>query len=264
MIPPAQLRIDLSERFPHLARAPIVEAVIHWQARAGVALEPEAFRVRLIKSLPDYGQSVPIRMFQMHAPLGGEAAPPDLTPHESWAGWRFTSHDKRQIAQFKPDGFVFSRLAPYDGWEIFAAEARRLWAIFVEVAAPSEVQRLGVRFINRIAPVSIEGIGSVLTRPPIRLGTFGLPVREFLYQSVHEVPGHPYRLNVVDTIQSEMLPQIAGPALILDIDAYTTRPTDIGDAQLDEHLDRLRWLKNKAYFSLIRKSAMKRFEKDKG
>ena len=264
MIAPAELSIDLNERFPHLARAPIAEAVIHWQARAGTPLEAEAFRTRLVERLPEYGEPAPLRTFLMHATIGGETEPPNVTPQASWAGWRFTSHDKRHIAQFKPDGLVFSRLEPYVGWDAFAPEACRLWAIFVELAEPSEVQRLGVRFINRIAPVSIDQIGSVLTRPPLRLGRLGLPVREFLYQSIHEVPAQPYRLNVVDTIQSEMAPHTAGRALILDIDAYTTRPIAVGDAQLDRHLERLRWLKNKAFFNLIRKSALRRFGKEKG
>ena len=52
------------------------------------------------------------------------------------------------VAQFTRNGFVFSRLKPYEGWETFEAEAKRLWCIYRELAEPSEVQRLGVRFIN--------------------------------------------------------------------------------------------------------------------
>ena len=41
-------------------------------------------------------------------------------------GYIFASSDERQIFQARLDGFSFSRLAPYDRWETFRDEARRL------------------------------------------------------------------------------------------------------------------------------------------
>ena len=35
-----QLNIEVEESFPHLPMAPVVEAVIHWQARPQAAIEP--------------------------------------------------------------------------------------------------------------------------------------------------------------------------------------------------------------------------------
>jgi uncharacterized protein (TIGR04255 family) len=255
-----QLNIEVEESFPHLPMAPVVEAVIHWQARPQAAIEPDAFRQRLVEMLPDFVNPTPMRLFQFEAHLEA-AAGAESTRRETWVGLRLASRDERYIAQFKTDGFALSRLAPYEKWQTFAAEARRLWRVFVEVAAPVEVQRLGVRFINRIGLANSDEVGKLLTRPPVRLGSLGLPVRNFVYQSTHDVPGWPYRLNIVDTIQVEMLPEAPGPSLILDIDAFTTRPIDIGDAELENHLERLRWLKNKAFFNLMTKSAIRRFGK---
>ena len=45
--------IDLSKRFPNLPRAPIVEAVIHWQARATKTWQPDELKATLAARLPD-------------------------------------------------------------------------------------------------------------------------------------------------------------------------------------------------------------------
>ncbi len=58
--------------------------------------------------------------------------------------------DKKQKMEARPEGFMFSRLAPYTGWEIFLAEARRLWEIYRAIAQPKAIQQVGVRYINRL------------------------------------------------------------------------------------------------------------------
>ena len=47
-------QIDPSKRFPTLPRAPIVEAVLQWQAAASVELDESAFRGKLATSFADY------------------------------------------------------------------------------------------------------------------------------------------------------------------------------------------------------------------
>ena len=65
-------------------------------------------------------------------------------------GYRFSSGDGKQIFQARLDGFTFSRLAPYDKWEPFRDEARRLWELYRAVANPKSVNRVAVRYINRL------------------------------------------------------------------------------------------------------------------
>jgi uncharacterized protein (TIGR04255 family) len=50
------------------------------------------------------------------------------TTHQH-SGFKFTSLNKQQILQAQIDGFTFSTLAPYDRWELFRDEARRLWEL---------------------------------------------------------------------------------------------------------------------------------------
>ncbi len=77
---------------------------------------------------------------------------------QTWQGFRFQSSDNRHIAQFAWNGFVFSRLSPYEDWTKFEAEALRLWRIYRDVGEPSENQRLGIRFIDVIDEETLEQV----------------------------------------------------------------------------------------------------------
>jgi len=252
---------DPSEKFPHLASAPIVEAVIHWAAKATKRLDKEALQRQLTQRLPGYPQCQSDHELSLEAQIGPDGSSTQIR-HDTWRGFRLTSSDDLHIVRFNRDGVVFSRLAPYDAWEAFAAEGRRLWNLFLELAEPSEVQQLGVRFINRIAPVKIAKVGRLLARPPECLEPLGLPLNNFLYQSTHDVPGHPYRVRVVQTVQPPTLPQAEEFGLLLDIDVFTTHAFDPQDETIDSHLSMMHWLKNKAFFSLLSHKAVESFRKD--
>jgi uncharacterized protein (TIGR04255 family) len=76
------------------------------------------------------------------------------------------------------------------------------------------------------------------------------------------VPGHPFKVNVVQTIQPPCPPQAEEFGLVLDIDAFTTQAFQPSDEIVNAHLAKLRWLKDKAFFSLMKKDAIKAFEEN--
>lgn len=71
------------------------------------------------------------------------------TAHQH-GGFRFTSQNKHQILQARVDGFTFSTLAPYDRWEPFRDEARRLWDLYRSATKVEGVTRVEVRYINQL------------------------------------------------------------------------------------------------------------------
>lgn len=254
----AQLEIDWTRPFPQLAAAPIVEAVIHWQARAERPWEPEEVRAELMKHLPEYPKLAPQHavLLALEASMGETAPPPTATRMVGWQGFRLSTDDRLHIAQFKRDGLVFSWLRPYQDWETFEAEARRLWRIFVELAAPSQIQRLGVRFINRLDIRAIDRLGEYLREPP----TCPLPLKSFLYQSTFEVPESDLGVNVVKTLQTSESGGNATPALIVDTDVFTKRPMPCVEELLDDRLPKMRWLKNAVFFSLLTEDTIASFQ----
>jgi uncharacterized protein (TIGR04255 family) len=261
-MPSRSLVIDLDavDESPHLPAAPIVEAVIQWRARAEKQWHSEELKRELSSRMPEYTECKPLHEIMIAARFeGGDTARQNRSVQ--WTGFRLEWKDEHYVAQYSRDGLLFSRLRPYNNWESFAREARKNWRTYRDLADPSEVQRLGVRFINRVELVDLAQLEAFLTQPPKCLHKLSLPVSGFLYQSSHEVPGYRFGVNVSRTIQPSNLPQNEGFGLILDIDAFTTKPLSCEDKAIDENLARLRVLKNKVFFSLLKPSVIKKFKR---
>ncbi len=200
-----EFKIDLSESFEHLPNAPIVEAVIHWRARAEKKLDAAVLLEQLKTRLPAYPNSQRQQEIGVDAEIGPDGAALHQPHH--WHGFRLEDVDKLHVAQFTRNGFIFSRLKPYENWERFEAEALRLWHVYCELAEPSEVQRLGVRFINRITPVEPDQLAELLAIPPRSSESMELPLKGFMHQYTFDIPDHPYNLNVIQTIQPPSPPK---------------------------------------------------------
>lgn len=250
-------KIDLTESFPLLARAPIVEAVIEIRARAEAPWEERAITESLKTRLKDYpgvlsGRAVQVKMeVSLPGAQAGPAGPAkQLVDDMGWRGLRCESADKHQIAQFNRDGFVFSRLAPYESWDQFQREGLRLWQLHRELAQPTEVQRLGLRFINRITtPQEVLRLEDYLEAPPKAPREVDLPFASFLHHDTLTVPGYSYGINITQTVQPPQGPEAGG--LILDIDVFTTQPFNLDGDKLERYLSEMRWLKNKMFFGSI-------------
>jgi len=131
-------------------RPPITEAII------GVSitqLPPEV--VALFddrkEQLSDIGypQSAPISQHQIQFKLehGRLSSSPDS---DELLGTRFISNNGRHVAQFSRTGFIFNQVGDYSSWEEFTAEARKLWAVFLEICGSVEAETFQVRYINKL------------------------------------------------------------------------------------------------------------------
>lgn len=251
MIGTSEFVIDLAEEFPLLVNPPIVEAAVHWRANVDATWTPEYLRNTLEARLPEYPnqhdhfEAQVFLQFQIN-----EESQPTATREGGWKGIRLTNSDETQVAIFRTDGLVFSRLAPYQGWEPFVAEGRRLWSFYQELVAPTEISRLGLRFINRISVDVNDDLNKYLKDPPTRPRL--MPLASFLYQSNFEAKRDGLAANVIKTIQ----PASEDNAnLILDTDVYTIRKLRASvTSELDEVLPRMRWLKNAIFFDLLSKT----------
>ncbi|MFN0315886.1 MAG: TIGR04255 family protein [Burkholderiales bacterium] len=263
MIANPKLVIDTSEAFSHLPHAPIVEAVIDIRARSLVVLEEAVLRPQLETKLAGYLFLDSIQHFQIHheARLQADAPVSQIVPEGSWTGLRFQSADKKQIAQFNRDGFVFSRLEPYESWEQLYKESMRLWSLYVELAHPIEIHRIGLRYINRIQlPSDDLRLEDYLEPAPVTPKGLDVPFHGFLHQDTLAVPGHAYAINVTRTIQPAGTPGMQGPGLILDIDAFTTQGFELDEGLLVQRLLEMRWLKNKVFYGSGTPKMLKLFQ----
>ncbi len=250
------LKINWDETFPHLAKPPIVEAVIHWQARAERPFDLEEWMAALSTSMTGYGVPEPIRQFEAMMFVQGDAYSSSHKQHVD--GFRFASDDNLQIAQIKRDGVVFSRLKPYQDWEQFTGEALRIWQIFLDFAAPIEIERLGVRFINHLPSVGAKSLEQVLQDPPNRPAN--LPLEEFVYQSIFRVPEQPFAIRVIKLMPPQVPSSSESAGLFLDCEVYSTKPLTCDPEAVNNALTNMRSLKNRIFFTLLTDEAIRDFE----
>lgn len=255
------MKIDVTEKFPHLSLAPIVEAAIQITARAEAQWEEKAVTDVLKLKLPAYPKLVSRSNIRHQVKLSGAELAQATKEDLGWHGLLFQSEDQRQVAQFNRDGFVFSRIRPYDCWEQLFSEAMQLWRVYFEIARPAEAQRIGLRFINRIglprAEVRLRDYIQPFPESPVGLESsfFG-----FFHQDTLAIPGYPYAVNVIRTVQPPENPDAEGSSLILDFDAFTTQPFELKEGMLEARLAEMRWLKNKAFFGSITQRTLEMFQ----
>jgi uncharacterized protein (TIGR04255 family) len=149
----------------HYSQAPITEALIdiRVQLPGGVGLDRLE---RLHEDVrPDYPGKA--RRSLAKGRFGLEGKQVSASASSEPAGFLFKSSDAKQIVQVRLDGFTMSRLAPYENWEPFRDEARRLWRIYRSELKPSAVIRLAVRYINRIdIPLPFDDLKTFLRTVP--------------------------------------------------------------------------------------------------
>ena len=250
--------IDTNEQFTHLSAAPIVEAVIDIRAQSSLKLEETLTREYIESHLGNYTFQNSQQEFS-HQVTFGKDAPPQQTTISAWKGVRFKSDDGKYIAQFNRDGVVCSRLAPYQDWELFFGENLNLWQLFLELAKPEEINRLGLRFINRIElPLGDGHFENYISPTPQPPHGIELPYIGFLYQETLAVPGHPYAINLIRTIQPPQ--DNAGAAIIIDIDVFTLDGVEFEKNRIRGMFEEMRWLKNKTFFGSVTEYALEAFK----
>lgn len=230
------------------------------RARAEIEWNESAVTDIIKAQLPDYPKRLSMSGLQQEFFLGSDAAPQAKRTDTGWTGLHCQTEDKLHVARFERNGFVFSRLRPYDRWEQLVAEAMRLWAIFVDLARPTQVPRIGLRFINRMdlppTPVRIE---DYLYPAPQGARGLDVPFRHFFHQDAFDVAGHPYAVRLIRTTQPVPGPDPQHIGIIIDIDVFTTRPFDPDRKTIEDRLTEMRWLKNKMFFGSVTSKALEAF-----
>ncbi len=244
--------IDLKEKFSHLSKAPIVEAVLDIRVVPSVKWDETSLQNELKQRLPDFPNHETMR--ETRVLLLGQPAP---VVNFDCVGFKLHSIDNLHIVQFNKGSFVFSRLKPYGDWEQFSREALRSWAIYCELLKPSEVRRVGLRFINRIAikQSKIE-LSDYYKYPPEPLKELNWPLSGYLHHDVMQVPETSYSVNVIKTVQN--IPREIG--LLLDIDVFMQDHFAYNELRIIECIEEMRWVKNKIFFGSLTEKLIEEFK----
>lgn len=146
-----------SKHYPH---APITEAIIDIRIRPA-----DSSKLTLLDGLSeriktDYPTKLNRNFAQGRIEFGSEIS---TSASQNRIGFLFKSPDEKDIFQTRLDGFTLSRLAPYESWDPFRDEARRLWDLYKGTLHPDEIVRLAVRYVNRIEiPLPVADLSDYL------------------------------------------------------------------------------------------------------
>src|SRR3990172_12756662 len=149
----------------HYPKAPITEAIIDLRVElpegTGIS-ELEIVHEGLEAAYPTKKNRI---LAEVQAQIGDQGAA--AAARSKHVGFLFSSRDEKQIFQARLDGFTMSRLAPYESWEPFLDEARRLWDKYRSIAKPTKVTRLATRYINRLdLPLPVNDLKDYLRTVP--------------------------------------------------------------------------------------------------
>jgi uncharacterized protein (TIGR04255 family) len=254
---PHPFTINLEEEFPPLEHAPSIEAMMYWRTPVGKELDQNILKDELVRRFPDYPFCQPQHSIEIAASSSLDGTSSEVNHQVQPNGFRLQDAQSHRVAQFTPTGVVFSRLQPYEGWDKFQEEAIKFWNVFIELAAPTSIQLLGVRYINLIPMRNGESASTYLNSLPPPLPDLNLQTDSFFYQDTYQIPG--YYINWVRTVQSQPDSPGSEQSLIVDINVYTTEVTNLDREYLIKLLDEMRWIKNKIFFSCITQTAHQQF-----
>ena len=242
---------------PNYRRAPITEAFI--QLNVSTDVEEKALEKiqRRLKSV--YPNAQPLQNVQISLNNTGSQFNVSQNPK----GFRLSNNDQTDILFLNSRGVTAARLAPYPNWEHLRENAKIAWEEWRSATPGYPIDRLGVRFVNRIdVPVGEEPtfqmneyVNFFPSSAPISAG----PLLAYLLQiSIPTVDP-----NWIATITTTSLGTTQVPkhhSLMLDIDVFCSQNIPMRDEQLWPMFDNARLIKNDIFERCVTDASRKLFQ----
>lgn len=234
----------------HYPRAPITEAVIEIRFQEPVPKDLiEKVRVRVL----DQGHYLLIDPWNMRTVQIDMASVVASVAREA-TGYRASSLDGADIFLMTTASFSVSRLAPYTEWESFYESAIRDWEIWKRAVGYQRIQRVGVRYINRIDIPSKPGeriqLEDYFTCYPEAPEGTGFPALAN-YAMQLQLHGGPDGCNLIINGASVPSPLLNHASFVLDLDISKEGDVPQKDEELWGLIGRIRGYKNTAFESCI-------------
>jgi uncharacterized protein (TIGR04255 family) len=157
--------MNVSSKYKH---PPITEALIDFRT-SNTTHESESDALKFLSQAnAGFEEFYPSRE-ELHFFQGkiNTVFPVDIETSTSQVGYKFNSANGKYVFQAAVKGFTLNRTAPYEGWESFRDEAKKLWQSYLTVAKPRVITRAAVRYINKIdLPLPFEDFREYLNTLP--------------------------------------------------------------------------------------------------
>jgi uncharacterized protein (TIGR04255 family) len=238
----------------HYRNSPITEALIDIRVQESPYVTVESLNPIYARIQDEYPKREEVMFFK------GQFAIPEAVASatQTKQGYLYRSINGKYILQTRINGFTLNRLPPYENWDTFRSEAKRLWEIYRTFVRPARVIRVAVRSINRI------------DIPPFReLKDYFKTFPEISSDLPQTLNGYVMQLLVAQEEFGGMLsliqatvpaPKADVVSINLDIDLYKESTTEFEiDENIWELLERLRNKKNDIFEGCITDKARNLF-----
>jgi uncharacterized protein (TIGR04255 family) len=239
---------------PQYKRAPIVEAVI--EIRFEQPLSRDEVDKLLTRFKPDYAFSDPYASIGVAVDVAGRRA--DFQEHSS--GYRLASADRADVLLVTMAHMSCSRLAPYLGWDTLRARAHGHWATWKRTIGYRKIQRIGVRYINRI---DIPAAAEQTVRIPTYLRVYPeIGGMKILAGYAMQLSGPLGEDSCGLVIHSSLLPSplVDHLSIILDVDISRESDVPQKDDEIWALIDRIRVQKNHIFEASVTERARELFD----
>jgi len=228
----------------HFDKAPIIEAIIDLRVEpqsGDVMPLLEGLRDTLKGTFPDSHNMLEVAV-QIDDVSGSHT--------QSINGYRLFSEDKQKVIQIRRDGFGFSLLHPYDRWDGFCDEARRLWDMYRNALQPVAVTRTAVRYINRIdIPLPSIDIKEYFRTSPEVSPDLPQMLQSYLMRLILSHPESGGTAVIQQALVNPPNPDTT--SVILDIDLFREQEIPQGEEEIWDLFEQLRDGKNQIFRACI-------------
>lgn len=228
--------------------APITEAILDIRAELPETIRLDdltSFQNSIKARFPEKKERYSYEADFQFSQEGVSATP----PQHKLDGYLFESPIEKKIAQARLDGFTFNKLKPYESWTTFCKEGRELWNLYSEIAHPTKVNRIALRYINRIEiPLPLKDFEEYILTFPRIAPTLPQAVARFLMQLV--IPNISIGANGIITIAIENVTD-QKLSLIFDIDVSRSSVYVDNKEDIWNDFEKLRIFKNEIFFKSI-------------
>jgi len=175
---------------------------------------------------------------------------------------KLASDDQADAFIIEPGMCLWTRLAPYQGWDEFIARVKRDYEALLDVFGRRKLVRMGVRYINRFdIPAEVDGriqYESYLA-VNIRVPQIYPAVLNYGWRFEHEIVAKDLLLILQSATAEQVLPNTG--AFLLDIDVIAGGTLPIKLDEIFAKLEEMRDVKNQAFETSITDKAREAFGK---
>ena len=226
-------------------RAPILETIIEIRVSPSAPADLDSLRAVRTGDENRYPEELAVMESAVGVEVTGLVASMTSAPTKQ-TGYQWQNRAGAEIFRASSTQLSYHKLRPYTRWELCRDEARRLWEKYQRIVRPQTVERLGLRYINRLdLPPSGDLNDYLLTTPQIAPGIHQ-ELSSYMMTLTLPQPDLP---NTTITLRQATVeapsPDVA--SVVFDIDVSRTMPTSPASDQIWSAFERLHERQNQIF-----------------